>query len=84
MELEDQHTKKQENYEEGGSTVKDVPEWLTIQNLQDLLQIGHTKAYSIVASGEIPGVIRVGRIIRINRQELDSWLERQAQPVIHN
>ena len=39
-------------------------EWLSIRQLQDLLGIGHTKAYSLVASGEIPSV-KIGRIIRI-------------------
>ncbi len=81
--MEDPHMEKQEN-EKGGHTVKEVPEWLSIQDLQGLLHIGHTKAYSIVASGEIPGVIRIGRIIRINRQKLEGWLERQAEPPIHN
>jgi excisionase family DNA binding protein len=45
--------------------------------MQDLLGIGHTKAYSLVASGEIPGVVRIGRIIRINQQELTNWLQQQ-------
>jgi predicted DNA-binding transcriptional regulator AlpA len=46
--------------------------------MQDLLDIGHTKAYSLVASDEIPGVVRIGRrIIRINHQELTNWLEQQ-------
>src|SRR5215211_2994497 len=52
-------------------------EWINMKELQDLLGIGHTKAYSLIASGEIPSV-RIGRIIRINRRDLDRWLERQT------
>lgn len=55
-----------------------TPEWLSVSQMQDLLGIGHTKAYSLVASDEIPGVVRIGRrIIRINHQELTNWLEQQ-------
>jgi hypothetical protein len=32
-----------------------TPEWLSVSQMQDLLGIGHTKAYSLVASDEIPG-----------------------------
>ncbi len=51
-------------------------EWLSIRQLQDLLGIGHTKAYSLVASGEIPSV-KIGRIIRISQRDLGDWLDQQ-------
>jgi excisionase family DNA binding protein len=52
-------------------------EWLTLHEMQQLLQIGHTKAYELVTMpGGIPNV-RIGRAIRINRRELTDWLERQ-------
>ncbi len=58
-------------------------EWLSIQQLQDLLGIGHTKAYSLVASGEIPSV-KIGRIIRINQRDLGKWLDQQKSRTVTN
>ena len=47
---------------------------ITVQELADLLRIGHRAAYEAVSRGEIPGVIRFGRSIRISRQAIDQWL----------
>jgi len=49
-------------------------EWITLRDMQEVLGIGSTKAYSLVASGEVPSV-RIGRAIRISRKELEHWLE---------
>jgi excisionase family DNA binding protein len=52
-------------------------EWLTLRDVQEMLGIGHTKAYELVSTpGGVPSV-RIGRAIRINKRELDDWLERQ-------
>jgi excisionase family DNA binding protein len=56
-------------------------EWLTLRQVQEILGIGSTKGYSLVATGEIPSV-RIGRSIRISRQELERWLEEQRYPNI--
>jgi len=56
-------------------------EWITLQEMQDLLGIGSTKAYELVSSGEVPSV-RIGRAIRINRRQLDDWLDRQSYPPV--
>jgi excisionase family DNA binding protein len=58
-------------------------EWLSIRQLQDLLGIGHTKAYSLVASGEIPSV-KIGRIIRINQRDLSDWLNQQKNRTVND
>ena len=49
-------------------------EWLSLKDVQQLLGIGRTKAYELVATGELPAV-RIGRCIRVNRNELDEWLQ---------
>ena len=52
-------------------------EWLTLREMQGMLGIGSTKAYELVTTpGGIPNV-RIGRAIRINKQELTNWLEQQ-------
>jgi len=49
-------------------------EWLTLAEVQRVLGLGRTKTYELVARGEIPAV-RIGRVLRVNREELDRWLE---------
>ena len=48
-------------------------EWLSLKDVQRVLGIGKTKAYELVATGELPAV-RIGRCIRVNRAELERWL----------
>ena len=52
-------------------------EFISLNQLQETLGIGRTKAYDLVASGELPA-IRVGRAIRVRRADLDRWAERQS------
>jgi excisionase family DNA binding protein len=47
---------------------------MSLKEVQELLGIGRTKAYELVATGELPAV-RVGRCIRVSQKELDEWLE---------
>jgi excisionase family DNA binding protein len=56
-----------------------VQEWLTLRQVQEILGIGSTKAYSLVATGEIPSVRIGNRAIRVSRQELERWLESQRR-----
>jgi len=50
-------------------------EWLTADELVRWLEIGRTKTYEMLRSGEIPSY-KIGRIRRIRRQDVDAWLER--------
>jgi excisionase family DNA binding protein len=77
--LNDPQLERESEDRQGQSPQSAAQEWLSIRQLQDYLGTGHTKAYSLVASGEIPSV-KIGRIIRINRQDLRDWLEQQRQP----
>ncbi|MGF1472110.1 MAG: helix-turn-helix domain-containing protein [Rubrobacteraceae bacterium] len=56
---------------------QEAREFLSLKEVQELLGIGSTKAYELVAKGKIPS-IRIGRAIRINRRELDRWLDEQT------
>jgi excisionase family DNA binding protein len=51
-------------------------EFISLNELQEILAIGRTKAYDLVTSGDLPAV-RIGRSIRISKQDLTDWLERQ-------
>ena len=50
------------------------PVVLTVDELAILLRIERKTAYAAIANGEIPGVCRVGRSIRILRQAVLDWL----------
>jgi excisionase family DNA binding protein len=54
-------------------------EWISLREMQQILGIGKTKAYELVAAGDIPSV-RIGRSIRVSRQDLEHWLEEQRYP----
>jgi excisionase family DNA binding protein len=57
-------------------------EWLTLREVQQFLQIGHTKAYELITTqGGIPSV-RIGRAIRVNKNELARWLRQQEYSAV--
>lgn len=47
---------------------------LTVEELAERLGIGRNGAYEAIRRNEIPGVIRIGRNIRIGRAACDAWL----------
>jgi excisionase family DNA binding protein len=71
--------KPQLESQEVGGEERSMREWLTLREMQEILGIGKTKAYELVAMGDIPSV-RIGRSIRISRNELERWLQEQRYP----
>jgi len=59
---------------EASTTVAE--ELLTVEQVQELLKVGRTFAYSLVRSGELPSY-RIGRLLRIRRRDVEHWLENQ-------
>jgi excisionase family DNA binding protein len=57
-------------------------EFISLNELQEILSIGRTKAYDLVTSGDLPAV-RIGRIIRVSKRNLTDWLEQKYQNVPH-
>jgi excisionase family DNA binding protein len=55
-------------------------EYLKVPEVAEVLRIARSKVYQLVGEGEIPSV-RIGHSVRINRKELESWLEGQRQPI---
>ena len=51
-------------------------EWLKVPEVAEVLRIARSRAYELVANGEIPAV-RIGRSVRVSRKELNHWLEGQ-------
>jgi excisionase family DNA binding protein len=52
-------------------------EYLKVPEVAEVLRISRSRAYELVAEGEIPSV-RIGR--SVSRRELERWLEEQRQP----
>lgn len=53
--------------------------YLKVPEVATVLRIARSRAYELVAGGEIPSV-RIGRSVRVSRRDLDRWLEGQRQP----
>ena len=56
------------------STPIATKEWLSVAELCELLGIGRTLAYQLVAEHAIPAV-RIGRAIRVHKADVEQWLE---------
>lgn len=50
-----------------------LPLLLTVEQVSGLLQLGRDTTYTLCHRQDFPA-IRVGRSIRINREQLQSWL----------
>lgn len=56
-------------------------DWLTVREVAGELQIPLTRAYALIAAGDLPAV-RIGeRSIRVNRRELERFLLEQRRVV---
>jgi excisionase family DNA binding protein len=68
------------------TTTQDASEkrgWLTVLEVAEELHIPRTRAYDLVARGELPAV-RVGeRSIRVNHRELEKFLLENRRVVAH-
>ena len=51
-------------------------EYLKVPEVARVLRIARSRAYELVADGEIPAV-KIGRSVRVSRKELERWLEGQ-------
>jgi excisionase family DNA binding protein len=65
----------------GPGSLDAMPMLLTVKDVEAELQLGRTRTYELVRSGELP-VVRIGRVVRIPRDALRQWIdERAARPV---
>jgi len=51
------------------------PDVMTVREAADLLRVERKKIYELVARDQLPGVRRLGRLIRISRAAVLRWLE---------
>jgi excisionase family DNA binding protein len=56
----------------------DAPEVLTVEEAAALLRVNHKTLRDAIRRNEVPGVVRLGRVIRLSRTALLEWLQASA------
>lgn len=51
------------------------PDVLTVEEAAVLLRLNRKSLYQAISLNQLPGVIRIGRSIRISRAALESWMQ---------
>ncbi|MBA2634298.1 MAG: helix-turn-helix domain-containing protein [Chloroflexi bacterium] len=58
--------------------MSDQPAYLRVEEAAEYLGIGRTFAYRLANRGELPGTVRLGRLLRVHRATLDAEMARRA------
>ena len=58
-----------------------VAEFLTANEVAELLRTSRPAVYAMVERGQIPGVVRIGRRVLVCRQALLEWLDQKRVPL---
>ena len=64
-----------------GSTLEtrqEQPLLIRVEEAATLLGVGRSTIYEKIAADELPGVVRIGRSVRVSREALESWVREQA------
>ena len=59
---------------------KALPHLLTTAEVADLLRTSQNATYAMIARGQLPGVIRIGRRVLVSADELLDWLDQKRVP----
>ena len=51
-----------------------LPEFLKAEEVAELLRVNRKTVYEAASRDEIPGVVRVGRVIRFRRDAVLAWV----------
>ncbi len=54
---------------------KPEPDFITVEEMQRILRIGRSKAYSLLAEEPIIEAVRIGRCVRVRRDSVYRYLE---------
>ena len=59
-----------------------LPEFLKATEVAALLRVNRNTIYEAVQRDEIPGVVRIGRVLRFRRDAIVAWIDdRQRVPL---
>ena len=57
-----------------------LPRLLTTTEVAEVLKTTPKATYAMIARGQLPGVIRIGRRVLVRADELLDWLDRSRTP----
>ena len=57
-----------------------LPRLLTTTEVAEVLRTTPKATYAMIARGQLPGVIRIGRRVLVRADELLDWLDRSRTP----
>jgi excisionase family DNA binding protein len=57
-----------------------LPPLLLVSEVAELLRTSPKATYSMIERGFLPGVVRIGRRLRIRRDDLVKWLRQKSTP----
>lgn len=52
---------------------------VTVVEAGEIMGVGRSKAYELVKEDRMPGLVRLGKSVRVHRQVLLDWLEAEAR-----
>jgi len=53
--------------------------FMTVDELADFLRVNRKTAYAAIQAGEVPGVKRFGRVIRVYRRTVLEWAVKEER-----
>ncbi len=59
---------------------RSLPQLLTMAEVADVLRTSSKATYAMVARGQLPGVVRIGRRVLVHADELVDWLDQKRVP----
>ncbi len=66
----------------GMSHSNPAPAFLTVEEAAELLRVNRKTLYEAIRLGQVPGVARLGRILRIHRATLLTWRPGNDSPAL--
>lgn len=66
----------------GAGVPASLPDVLTVEEAAAFLRVNRKTFYEAVRLGSVPGVIRLGRVIRISKAALISWVQGNGGPAL--
>lgn len=66
--------------EADGKVEGKLPPMLTVDELSAFLRVDRKTVYEMIADRQLPGCVRVGRVIRISTKAILDWLDGKVMP----
>lgn len=54
------------------------PSLLRAEEVAKLLNISRSKTFALMSAGALPGIVRIGRSVRVSRTVLERWIDEHA------